>query len=714
MNARALPKGEAAAVDSNVLENAERARVIAFAGNPNVGKSTIFNALTGLRQHTGNWAGKTVTNATGKCKYNGREFILTDLPGTYSLFAQSEEERAARDFLCFEKLDGVVVVCDATCLERNLNLVLQVLEITDKAVVCVNLADEAARKGINVKLSSLSKMLKVPVVATSARSNKGIDDLMHEVEQIGNDRKIGKNIIEYSQEVEQGINQIQCCAEKLNIEAANMRWTALRLLENEERLTASIYSALKLSDSEEKELEAAAADARARLEEAGFDRETLRGEIVSQIVKKAEKISQKCVKCHNSKAVERDRKIDKAVMSRKFGIPLMLALLMLVFWITLTGANYISQLLSVGFGYAEGWLVRLFDYFGADSFVKGLFIDGMFNILTWVIAVMLPPMAIFFPLFTILEDFGYLPRIAFNLDRYFKKARSCGKQALTMMMGFGCNAVGIEGCRIIDSPRERLVAMLTNNFVPCNGRFPMLISIITMFFVGYSGVTAAGGILSAAGLVLLVLFGIAMTFLVSGILSRTLLRGKTSSFVLELPPYRVPQFGKVIVRSVLDRTLYVLGRAVIVAAPAGAIIWLIANITVGDKSLLAVCVEFLDPFARYLGLDGAILMAFILGFPANEIVMPIIIMTYLSTGTVTELPQLAEMHTLLVNNGWTWVTALCTMLFSLMHWPCSTSCLTVKKETGSMKWTIAAFAIPTIVGMAVCFAVAGAARIFGA
>jgi len=319
-------------------------------------------------------------------------------------------------------------------------------------------------------------------------------------------------------------------------------------------------------------------------------------------------------------------------------------------------------------------------------------------------------MAIFFPLFTLLEDLGYLPRVAFNLDKYFKKCSACGKQALTMMMGFGCNAAGVVGCRIIDSPRERLIAIITNNFVPCNGRFPTLIAILTMFFVASSGI--GGSVMSALLLTCLIVLGIAMTFVASKILSMTILKGIPSSFTLELPPYRRPQVGKIIVRSIFDRTLFVLGRAVMVAAPAGLVIWILANVTVGGDTLLNHFSGFLDPFARLMGLDGVILMAFILGFPANEIVVPIIIMSYMSTGTLIELDSLSELRQLFVENGWTWITAVSTMLFSLMHWPCSTTCLTIKKETQSLKWTLISFAVPTLAGIIICIAFANIARLF--
>ncbi|MEG1846671.1 MAG: nucleoside recognition domain-containing protein, partial [Oscillospiraceae bacterium] len=344
----------------------------------------------------------------------------------------------------------------------------------------------------------------------------------------------------------------------------------------------------------------------------------------------------------------------------------------------------------------------LFDNIGVSPWLRDMLILGVFRVLAWVVSVMLPPMAIFFPMFTLLEDFGYLPRVAFNLDHHFRKAGTCGKQALTMCMGIGCNAVGITGARIIDSPRERLIAIITNNFMPCNGRFPTIISIITMFFIG-GNISFFGSLYSTAILTFAIIFSVFITFQISKLLSKTLLKGVNSSFTLELPPYRKPQMGKVIVRSMLDRTIFVLGRAVVVAAPAGLIIWLLANISIGDASLLTHICEFLNPFAKLLGMDGVILTAFILGFPANEIVFPIIIMAYMATGNIMEFETLSELKMLLLSNGWTLATAISVILFSLMHWPCSTSLLTIKKETGSIKWTAVSFLVPTITGMAICF-----------
>ena len=379
---------------------------------------------------------------------------------------------------------------------------------------------------------------------------------------------------------------------------------------------------------------------------------------------------------------------------------------------TIVGANYPSQLLSGVLFWVQDRLSELFTALHAPDWLHGALVLGVYRVLAWVVSVMLPPMAIFFPLFTLLEDAGYLPRIAYNLDKPFKACRACGKQALTMCMGFGCNAAGIVGCRIIDSPRERLLAILTNNFVPCNGRFPTLIAILTMFFVGSAGGWKAS-VLSALLLTGVILLGIGLTFTFTRLLSATALKGEPSSFTLELPPYRKPQVGKVIVRSIFDRTLFVLGRAAAVAAPAGLLIWIMANVTMGDATLLHHCATFLDPFAQLMGLDGVILMAFILGFPANEIVIPIILMSYLSQGSLLELGSLGEMKALFLANGWTWLTAVNVMLFSLMHWPCSTTLLTVHKETGSWKWTALAAALPTVAGVVVCMAVTALVRLAG-
>ena len=412
--------------------------------------------------------------------------------------------------------------------------------------------------------------------------------------------------------------------------------------------------------------------------------------------------------CHS-----RDRKIDKYLTNRFTGIPIMIALLALIFWITISGANYPSQMLSEGLFWVQDRLTDFFMWMHAPEWLHGALVLGVYRVLAWVVSVMLPPMAIFFPLFTLLEDFGYLPRVAFNLDHYFKKANTCGKQALTMCMGFGCNAAGVVGCRIIDSPRERMIAMLTNNFVPCNGRFPTMISIISMFFVGSIATGFTGSLLSTLMLTGVIILGVMLTFAMSKLLSKTVLKGVPSSFTLELPPYRRPQIGKVIVRSLLDRTIFVLGRAVIVAAPAGFIIWILANVTAGDATLLSHCATFLDPFGKLFGLDGTILFAFILGFPANEIVVPIMIMTYMATGTLTEIDDLMALKELLVANNWTWVTALCVIVFSLVHWPCSTTYLSIKKETKSWKWTAIGFLLPTVTGFGLCFVIATFARIFG-
>jgi ferrous iron transport protein B len=687
-------------------------KIIALAGNPNVGKSTVFNSLTGLKQHTGNWPGKTVTNAQGRCRHRDNNFILVDLPGTYSLMANSVEEEVARDFVCFADPDATVIVADATCLERNLNLVLQTLEITDRAVVCVNLIDEAKRKRIRVDLQALSEQLGAPVVGTNARKGEGLGELMDAVYAVSQSPDAAPIRIDYDEAVEQAIDIVEPAVGAALQNRLPARWVALKLIDEDQKLLAAMKKYLEFDLMENPEVTAAVEKAQEILSEAGISPETLRDRIVSRIVKRAERICRQAVKIENDKYNQTDRRIDKILTSKVFGIPIMLALLGLVFWITIAGANVPSSLLADGLFWIEDQLTALIMQWGAPEWLHGVLVLGIYRTLAWVVSVMLPPMAIFFPLFTLLEDLGYLPRVAFNMDKFFKKACACGKQALTMCMGFGCNAAGVVGCRIIESPRERLIATITNNFVPCNGRFPTLIAIITMFFAA----SAAGlfqSVISALMLVGVILLGIVMTLLISRLLSKTILKGLPSSFTLELPPYRKPQVGKIIVRSIFDRTLFVLGRAVMVAAPAGLLIWVMANIHVGDISLLAHCAGFFDPFARLIGLDGFILMAFILGFPANEIVVPIVIMSYMATGSLLELDSLDQLRQLLVSNGWTWLTALCTMMFSLMHWPCGTTCWTIRKETQSWKWAAVSFLVPTAAGIAVCFVVASAARLLG-
>lgn len=433
-------------------------------------------------------------------------------------------------------------------------------------------------------------------------------------------------------------------------------------------------------------------------------------EILANIYREAEEIARRVVVKGTCKRTV-DTFIDDVVTSRYLGIPIMLVLLAFIFFITIAGANYPSSWLMAFFNWLEKVITSFLQYIKCPDFIYDFLVLGVYRCTAWVVAVMLPPMAIFFPLFTLLEDAGYLPRVAFNLDNIFNRVGTCGKQALTMCMGFGCNAAGVVSCRIIDSPRERMIAILTNNFVPCNGRFPLLIA-LSVIFIG--GVSAYRGIIAAFFVAGLVLSGIMATFLVSFILSRTLLKGMPSSFTLELPPYRKPFWGQVIVRSLFDRTLFVLMRAVTVSAPAGALIWLLANIKMGDLSLFAHITGFLNPVAKFIGLDGVILTAFILGLPANELVLPLIVMGYLATGTMIEIESLVALRRILVEEqGWTVITAVCVMLFSLLHYPCATTLLTIKKETGSLKWTGLAFFLPLLVASSVCLIVAQTARIIG-
>jgi ferrous iron transport protein B len=517
------------------------------------------------------------------------------------------------------------------------------MELTDNVILCVNLIDEAKKKNIHIDRGLLEKELGVPVVFTAANSGIGIGELLRCIEEIV--------------------------------------------------FKKQLYKPYKVASNEDGDI------GKPFDIESGTD--ISREEIYKKNYERAKKIKERCVKEDQSKLYH-DKKIDNIITSKIFGIPIMLLMLGVILWITIQGANYPSQLLAkILFGF-EDVLTNLFLRYKIHDFIYGILVLGVYRTLAWVISVMLPPMAIFFPLFTLLEDLGYLPRVAFNLDHLFKKACAHGKMCLSMCMGLGCNAAGVIGCRIIDSPREKMIAILTNNFVPCNGRFPTLIAISTVFFA-VSSYSALNSIIPAITVSLMIIIGISVSLLVSYILSKTILKGVSSTFSLELPPYRVPKIGRVLYSSIIDRTTFVLSRAVMIAAPAGAITWLLSNISIQGVSILVLISNFLDPFARLIGLDGFILMAFIVGIPANEIVLPVLLMAYLSTGKLVEFDNMNSLKIILADNGWTYLTALNTMLFSLLHWPCSTTLLTIKKETGSWKWTIISFIIPTVIAVAVCF-----------
>ena len=654
-------------------------RVLALAGNPNVGKSTLFNALTGLHQHTGNWPGKTVERCEGVWHGGEEDCRLIDLPGAYSLHARSAEEAVTRDYLLSGEAQAVIVVCDAACLKRNLFLALQVAEAVPRAVVCVNLLDEARRRHVSVDLERLSREMGLPVAGTSARSRTGIGELMETALQANHPRLR----IAYDEAIERALGGLIPTLSGLLPDGVDARWAGLRLLSDDRETLAALNLDALLGLEQ----------VRAAQEIAG-QAESVRSRVTQTLHARARRLADSCTRRAAEPLAYR---ADRLLTGRGLGIPAMLALLGLVLLTTIVLANAPSQWLSALFARLGRQIDRALA--PAPGWLHAMLYQGVYRVLSWVVSVMLPPMALFFPLFTLLEDVGYLPRAAFNMDRCFQGCRACGKQCLTMMMGLGCNAVGVCGCRIIDSPRERLIALLTNSLTPCNGRFPMLIALSGAFLAGGGPLASLKTALCLTGLIVL---SVALTLGLSRLLSATLLRGMPSSFALELPPYRRPQVGKVIVRSLLDRTIKVLGRALVTAAPAGALIWLLGHVQMGGMSLLARLFALLDPLGRLLGMDGVMLSAFVLGTPANEIVLPIALMGYLGEGTLVEADSLASLPALLAANGWNARFALCAMLFSLCHWPCATTLVTIARETRSAKWTLLSALLPTLCGMGLC------------
>ena len=669
-------------------------KIIALMGNPNVGKSTLFNNLTHLHQHTGNWTGKTVESASGKFKTAKDSYTLVDLPGTYSLLAHSQEEEVARDFLLSGSAFLTIVVCDALCLSRGLNLVYQTLEITKNVIVCINFLGEAKKRGIKIDIKALSQTLSLPVIPIEAKSKKTLKKLTDCIDNAFCERiNFSPKLSKYPMHIETAIETLSLIIKEKWGENLPCRWISLKLLCKDASALNNINKIYNITPLYDGEVLFTISRITSNLSKE--KRNELYGTVASSQTLFAKNTAEKCTRKEEKNPMD-FFKIDRIVTGKFLSFPIMLCLLVLVFWITIVFANYPSQLLILLFSSIGEKFSEFLSFISVPPILKSFLFDGVYKVLTSVVSVMLPPMMIFFPLFTILEDLGYLPRVAFNLDSPFERCGACGKQSLTMCMGFGCNAVGVTGCRIIDSPRERLAAILTNCFVPCNGRFPMLITIITIFL-------SSNSLYSAALLSLFVSIGIGATFLTTRFLTKTFLKGAPSSFILELPPYRKPEIVKTLIRSIFDRTVFVLMRAVCVAIPAGAVIWLLANIKCGGTSLILIASQFLDPFAKIIGLDGVILLSFILGFPANEIVVPIMLMCYLSTGSLSDIESISVMRSVFQDNGWTVLTAINVLLFSILHFPCATTLLTIKKETGSLKWTLLSFVLPTLVGIIACF-----------
>jgi len=706
--------------------------LIALAGNPNVGKSTVFNALTGLRQHTGNWPGKTIVRAEGAFAHRNKRIKLVDLPGTYSLQAGSVDEEVAREFILFGRPDVTVVVVDATRLERNLNLALQILDITNRVVVYLNLTDEARRHGIGINVKQLEQQLGVPVISGAARSNIGINELLEAAHDVatGSVQTTPYRIARQEQTVEQAVASLTTMVEQTFPGLPSSRWVSQRLLTADDAVIDAVRSgelgrigddtvtgnAVERSEDQRSKVLEQAQNLRWELPSDFQDKMTERTFQAAQQISAASQ-----VRGLKKVSIDMDWALDRLLTNRWVGFPVMLLILAAVFWTTIEGANVPSAMLAALLIDTMHPLLRTFgESIGLPWWANGFLFDGVYLATAWVVAVMLPPMAIFFPLFTLLEDFGYLPRVAFNLDSLFRRAGAHGKQALTMCMGFGCNAAGVVATRIIDSPRERLIAILTNNFSLCNGRWPTQILIATIF-IGALAPAHLAGLASASAVVGIALLGVGTMFVSSWLLSHTVLRGQATSFSLELPPYRPPRVLQTLYTSIIDRTLIVLWRAVIFAVPAGAVIWLSSNVTLGSLSIAEHAVAWLNPLGLFLGLNGVILVAFIIAIPANEIVIPTILMlTVLTdqltggagTGVMFELESATATSNLLRGSGWTLLTGVNLMLFSLLHNPCSTTIYTIFMETRSARWTMLAAVFPLAMGFTVCFLVAQMWRLF--
>ena len=641
-----------------VTKNVEKREVrVALAGNPNVGKSTLFNTLTGLSRHTGNWSGKTVDVASASVEYGDKIFTFFDIPGTYSLLSHSKEEEIARDFICFGGSDICIYVCDGTALLRSLPLLLQIKEAIGELIIVLNLTDEGKRRGIFVDREKLSALLGSPVLDINAKRKKSVRELLSFLSDYK--RKNGVFEIAYSSEIERGVDEIEKAFSDAIPHTVSRKFLALRLLEGDGDLSEQILS--KLPKKARDAVEFAVARVKRELFCVGIDEDKILDFIVTAISSESVRIANLSVKEDAVGARYGKGRADKILCGKYTAYPIMALFVSLCFFITLYIASFPSAFLEYCFEWLNFKIREGLTIISCPEFVRALICDGIFGTLFTVVAVMLPPMAIFFPMFALLEEAGYLPRIAYNLDRPFAKCGACGKQSLTMCMGIGCNAVGVSEARIIDSKRERLLAILTNSFMPCNGRFPILATLGSVVIFSLRGEYSPLSV--SIFVTVFVLLGVFFTFPITKLLALTILKGEPSSFTIELPPYRRPEIIKVILRSLKTKVLSVLLRAVAVAAPMGLFIFLLSYIRISGVPLTLLVSDFLNPFARLFGLDGVILSSFIFGLPASEIVIPIMLAIYGAGASGLSAGEL------LILCGFTPLKAICTAIFRIISFP---------------------------------------------